>query len=413
MLPEDHQAPEGRGPRRAALEERRRAQRRHNFMTGGGAAFLLVIAVVIGAVVLADEPRSPEERPEATPSVAQGDPLTTILVFGTRERGGDEAVWISLLSLDSATGKGSVVYVPAHTAVQVPGRGLQALGDSLSSGGVPLLLVTAENLLGVEIDHHLDLSDGDARALFESVGDLSVDVPTEVRVRAGKDTARVVFTVGRQRLSSEFLVPLLYTIGVDGDDQELGSRHLAFWQAFFEAFGSDQQSLGRAVESSGGALAASDLAPEDIAGFLADLARLPEDDRRVTLLPVTQVSVGGDELYRADEEELRGFVAETIGSQAPTDDEIRVQVLNGNGVPGIGQAVARLLVGHGFKVVQSDNAQRFNYPETLIVTYDSSPQGQAAAERARELLGVGEVQVSAQQQGIVDLTIVVGKDFKG
>jgi hypothetical protein len=31
----------------------------------------------------------------------------------------------------------------------------------------------------------------------------------------------------------------------------------------------------------------------------------------------------------------------------------------------------------------------------------------------RRLLGVGKVQVSVQQQGIVDLTIVVGEDFVG
>jgi hypothetical protein len=33
------------------------------------------------------------------------------------------------------------------------------------------------------------------------------------------------------------------------------------------------------------------------------------------------------------------------------------------------------------------------------------------ADRARDLLTVGRVQVSAQQQGIVYLTIVVGMDF--
>jgi hypothetical protein len=90
---------------------------------------------------------------------------------------------------------------------------------------------------------------------------------------------------------------------------------------------------------------------------------------------------------------------------------VRVQVLNGNGVPGIGEEVAELLQGEDFRVILSGNAQRLNYKETLIVTYDETTGGQATAERAQELLGVGKVQVSAQGQGIVDLTIVVGKDF--
>jgi hypothetical protein len=85
--------------------------------------------------------------------------------------------------------------------------------------------------------------------------------------------------------------------------------------------------------------------------------------------------------------------------------------LNGNGVPGIGQEVSERLIGAGFRVVLTGNARRLNYRKTLVITYDSSPEGQALAERARDLIGVGEVQVSAQQQGIVDLTIVIGKDF--
>ena len=73
--------------------------------------------------------------------------------------------------------------------------------------------------------------------------------------------------------------------------------------------------------------------------------------------------------------------------------------------------VNRMLKEEGFRVILSGNARRFDYETTIIVTYDESEEGQALAERARELLGVGEVQISAQHQGSVDLTIVLGKDF--
>jgi hypothetical protein len=102
---------------------------------------------------------------------------------------------------------------------------------------------------------------------------------------------------------------------------------------------------------------------------------------------------------------------QAVGTTLEGASDIRVQILNGNGVPGIGQQVAELLVGEGFRVILSGNAQRLDHQKTLIITYDSSAEGMASATRAQELLGVGEVQVSAQEQGIVDLTIVVGKDF--
>ncbi len=65
----------------------------------------------------------------------------------------------------------------------------------------------------------------------------------------------------------------------------------------------------------------------------------------------------------------------------------------------------------GFEVVLSGNARRLNYDKTLIITYDPSAEGLEIARRVRELLGVGEVQVSSQPQGIVNLTVLVGKDF--
>ncbi len=102
---------------------------------------------------------------------------------------------------------------------------------------------------------------------------------------------------------------------------------------------------------------------------------------------------------------------ETLGSKPSLGEEVRVQILNGNGVPGIGEEVAEKLSQENFRVLLSGNARSLDYKTTLIVTYDSSEEGLAMAERARSLLGVGEVQVSAQGQGIVDLTIVVGKDF--
>lgn len=354
----------------------------------------------------------PPATARITPSA--DDPITTTLLYGTRERTRDlakRALWMTLLSYDSEGEEASVIYIPAHTAVEVPGRGLQGLGEVLGGGGIPLLLVGAENLLGVQVDRYVELSDRDALVLFDALGPVSVDVPTEVRVPAGKDRTRLIFEEGPQNLSSQFLVRLLYTIGVDGDDAELGGRHLAFWDALFETFHRDPENLGQAIRGAGPALAESDATAQEHAVFFEVLAGLDQQDVTVTNLPVQQVSVGGSELYQTDREQLAAFVADTIGVAATTPDEVRVEILNGNGVPGIGQEAAQRLIGKGYRVILSGNTRSLDHRRTLVVTYDSSPEGVALARRTRDLLGVGEVQVSGLTQGIVDLTIVIGKDF--
>jgi hypothetical protein len=276
---------------------------------------------------------------------------------------------------------------------------------------VPLLLLATETLLGTGVDQYVELSDADAAVLFGEMGSLTIDVPEDVRLSAGPGQARLIFGAGPQRLTPELMVDLLYIKGLGGDDVDLGARHLAFWGSLFEAFSFDADGLGAAIRSSGAALGESDASLQELARLFERLAAADSSDRTLALLPVSQVGVGGSELYQGDEEEVEEFLRDTVGEQAVSGKEVRVQILNGNGAPGIGQYVAERLGGEDFRVILSGNARRLNYRETLVITYDRSSKGLGLAERTRDLIGVGEVQVAAQSQGIVDLTIVVGKDF--
>lgn len=106
---------------------------------------------------------------------------------------------------------------------------------------------------------------------------------------------------------------------------------------------------------------------------------------------------------------------ETAAGGLPADereDEVRVQVLNGVGVPGIGHAVGRRLEGAGYRIVLTDNASSFDFSQTRVLVYSESPQARRQAERVRERLGVGTIQVSRQPLSLVDVTIVVGADFE-
>jgi hypothetical protein len=316
-------------------------------------------------------------------------------------------VWLDLVGISPDRTKGGVVYIPAHSATEVPGRGLQDLADAYSTGGLPLLLVSAENLLGVRIDRYVVMDPSGAQSFFNQLGPVSIDVPDEVKIPAGHHTARVLFQPGLQRLPAEFLTKLLYTEGLGGDDQDLGTRNVAFWDGLFDGFDPDR------LRSAFGATSLDSNAPISVtASLLAEVASLQETSRRVDQLPVEQVSVGGSELYRSDPGRLASFLTSAIGPVTSPSSEVSVQVLNGNGVPGVGEKVAQRLIGKGFRVILSGNAPTFpNQKRTLIVTYPETHDARALAERVRSLLGVGRIQASQQGQGIVDLTIVVGKDF--
>jgi len=93
----------------------------------------------------------------------------------------------------------------------------------------------------------------------------------------------------------------------------------------------------------------------------------------------------------------------------PGSEPLRVSVWNGSGTPGVGRLVAERLIPAGFRIVLSENADAFGQAETVITAmgWDMRP----AAERVRELLGVGRVRVQRVPSGFADLGIVVGEDL--
>jgi NAD(P)-dependent dehydrogenase (short-subunit alcohol dehydrogenase family) len=113
-------------------------------------------------------------------------------------------------------------------------------------------------------------------------------------------------------------------------------------------------------------------------------------------------------MLRTTPQQVSDALVEAFGG--PAVQSVPVIVLNGNGVPGIGEAVAERLLPGGFRVAVSENASDFHHPETLIVV--GSPDDVGLAERVRDLLGEGSVSVSVGS-GIAPVTVVIGKDFTG
>ena len=89
-------------------------------------------------------------------------------------------------------------------------------------------------------------------------------------------------------------------------------------------------------------------------------------------------------------------------------DAIRLVVLNRVGEPGIGEEVARILIPSGFRLMTSENANRFDdeVTKTVAATDEDIP----SAPQARELLGAGQVLHGAQP---ADVIVVVERDFAG
>jgi hypothetical protein len=126
-------------------------------------------------------------------------------------------------------------------------------------------------------------------------------------------------------------------------------------------------------------------------------------------LPVRPVAVGDVKYFEPQRDQLAELVSSWWGVKTgASDTRPRVIIYNGSGAPGAAGTAAQRLISAGFLVVDTKNADRFDYKVTQIVLYKGDV---ATATRAKALLGVGQVVRSSSDQNLTDIIVIVGKDF--
>lgn len=396
---ENHDAP---GPRRSRLERRRKRRR----WKAGGVVLVLAVAAGAGAYGLRgllDEDGTPEPGDATSERPDPGGVAYTALLAGEDRNG--RAAWLTLVGLDQSSDRAAVVYLPAHVAVEIPGRGLLPLGEALA-GGSQLQEMATEGLLGITLDQTAVLDRRAVARLASVFGPLTVDVPSEV-VTEGNAGERVLFGEGSQRIAGDDAAELLFRKGSEDDDVDLGGRHLAFWDA---ALGAPRAGIAPQLASVFEGAGAAD--PDRLGALLEASSKVGDRGLTLGLAPTASIGVDGEELYSVDREALAELIERGLGTPPKPRRGVTVQILNGVGTPGLGREAAEILIEAGFSVALTGNAQSFDHARTLVIVYGPGEPNLAAARAARKALGAGRLRVSGQEQGIVDLTVVVGRDFQ-
>jgi len=399
--------PTGRVARRAALRRRRRR------ILIAAAVALAVVAAVGAVRLLGSGGGLGSATNRRAGGVAAPGQHTLLVVRAPSEPGA--ALGLTLLAAGPDAGAGAILFLPVGTLVDIPGHGLDRLGSSLQYGGGPLVEAAVENALAIHVDDTVVLTDKAMGTWLDALGTAELDVPERL-VGPGPDGSRGVrFAAGRQSLDGRRLVEYLAFRGPREDELQTLSRQEQVWEAVLEVIaGADDprrpaRNLARAPQLDPGV---ADAAVAELFTMLAEAREA--DGLRQSLLPVEPFGGAGPDggaTYRLRQPEAHELVEELLrGSmEQQLREPLRVEVLNGIGTPGIGQAVHRRLEGGRFRIVVTDNARSFDFAETQILVYDRARL--ADARRLRALLGVGTISVSRRPQSVVDLTVVVGADF--
>lgn len=379
---------------------------------------LVALAVVIATSGLVDramEIVAPvEDETPAVTSTAVGGIQPSIVVV-THDEGDPEgrATGVLVLAADRDTGEGTVLLVPTATVADVPGSGSFQLAEAHAFDGAGLVAASLENLMEVRFDGVVSLSEAGWSALLTRVGGFEVEVRSRLVAPAEDGGGQVRFEPGPQFLDGPRLAEYLVFRAEGETELEALPRTQQVVTGMLDRIAEDRTLLDEVFGDGAPMLAATD--PELAREVFALLAEARAEDQLTTLtLPVATMGTGRDDLYRPDADRVTALVDERLAVSRPTDAAgagRSVQILNGNGVPGIGQQVAAALRDGGYRILLTGNADHFDHEVTRIVVYDDRDETLAVARDVRERLGVGEVERSGTPQSVVDVTIVVGADF--
>jgi anionic cell wall polymer biosynthesis LytR-Cps2A-Psr (LCP) family protein len=339
-----------------------------------------------------------------------------LLAFTKQMGGGTQLTTLVLASYDSRDDSGSLIYLPNDLLVNLPGVGQDLVSNliELDEGRISLTLVMAQNLLGVDIDRYIMGTDRDLSIVSGKIQEeYTVDVPGKESFKDPSMNVSLDIDAGKQEMDPRELASYL-TYSEPGKTLDLIKRQSGFVPPFLEKSRDPKmfKDIVAFIKKEAN-LFDSDASSTEIAGLWQSFALLKENKLQQVTVPIKKFRFEKTVVHTTDNEKLPEFIKKYVKTdyRKPAGERTRVEILNGNGVPGIGQKVASQLDPGAFQIVNSANADNFDHPETVIIIYSNDKNAISAAEKIKNELEVGRIESHPKIQDIADITIIVGKDY--
>ena len=126
-------------------------------------------------------------------------------------------------------------------------------------------------------------------------------------------------------------------------------------------------------------------------------------------LPLKPIDLGGQTYYEPQRDRIADLLMQWWGVKVGAEDtSVRVIIYNGVGTPGVAGEAAQQLIASGMRVVDTKNADRFDYDTTLVVVQSGSAE---QGEQVKAALGVGEIVDQPSEQDVADVVVIIGRDY--
>ncbi|CAN5693595.1 LCP family protein [soil metagenome] len=355
----------------------------------------------------------------------------TFLVIGSDTREGLESLQnfgesngargdvIMLIKLNPANGSAQILSLPRDLLVDIPGHGTDRINAAYSFGGAPLMVRTVRAATGLPIHHYVEIDFVGFQALVNEIGGVHLDFPYPARdlnsgldVEAGNqllDGAQAL-AFARSRRYEELQGDSW--VNIDADDFGRTRRQQRLILAILSELKtpSSLTEAGSIVASFAQHLTVdSALAESSLVQLAFQMRGISSQTMETATLPGYITDFEGKSVVRMSHPEAdRMIVAFAEGKllDLSSQEVLRLEVLNGNGVEGAAGRMSDLLEEKGFEVASIGEADSYDFETTTIIV---RPEALASAQALVDLLGFGTVSTGSLIDGI-DAIVIVGLD---
>ncbi|HSM44371.1 MAG TPA: LCP family protein [Acidimicrobiia bacterium] len=328
--------------------------------------------------------------------------------------GGARSDVVMLVRAD-ASGAAQMLSIPRDLRVEIPGHGTNKINAAYAFGGPSLLVETITANLGIRVNHYVEVDFVGFRDLIDEVGGVELPFPNAARdAKSGLDVAAGTQVLdGHQALAyarSRSYQELQNGTWVSVDANDIGRTQRQ--QDVMRALISRLKSPSSITEA--GDIAGAMSRHTTIDGSLAEAspASLFWDFRGVltgsiegVTLPTTTDNIGGVSYEIADQPEADAVLANFRSGEPFANQPLRVEVLNGNGMPGAAGDMSDRLESLGFQVERIGNADSSTFAQTTVIV----PEGSDDGSRITSALGFGVVEFGSVDNRY-DAVVIVGSD---
>jgi len=341
----------------------------------------------------------------------------TFLLLGSDARASEDdpgrADTIMVLRVNPEKKVAHLISIPRDTRVKIPGVGKRKVNAAYQYGGPKLMVQTVEDFTGLDINHYAVVDFQGFKEVIDAIGGVDIDVEKKLVDHRHQINIRP----GYQHMDGEEALKYVRIRKVDDDFGRI-ERQQKFLKAVVQKV-MRVRTLIRVPQLAD--IASRNIRTDAGLGVTQMIAygqmfkSVGQENLHTATIPATPQNIGEVSYVIADEAKL-AWMLDRVKNDMPlelTDEEkqnenIKIDVRNGSGKPGIAKKLAEKLEGLNFKIREVGNADNFTYYETQILVLDERSE---MARRVQSQLGFGRVVTEDHIPGDVDVLVIVGRDY--